>query len=382
MSALDETWLGILGGGQLGRYLVLAARRRGVHTFVLDPSPEAPALCEADAFRIAPFDDAQALAELAARCSRVTWETESLPVEALKRLEANGTRCFPGTASLEICQDRLREKSFLAELGVATAPWTPLVTEADLAAAQEAVRSGGILKSAREGYDGKGQIRIVPGGDVRAAWERLGHVPCVLEGIVPFQCEVSVLVARDVQGGTAVHGPIENAHRDGVLEVSHYPAALSPRAAEALKELALRIATGLAHVGILAVECFEGPEGEFLVNELAPRPHNSGHVTIGTELSQFDLHLRCVLGERVLPFTTPEGRSIANLLGGLWESGEPDWSVLGSEVELELYGKVPRHGRKMGHLAFPAQCPIDALARARELKERLVRTGGRPVLIS
>lgn len=368
-----ERWLGILGGGQLGRYLVLAARERGVKTFVVDPSSESPAFREADGFRTAGYDDPVALAAMAQVCGIVTWETESVPLRALERLEALGCRCLPGRRSLTTCQDRILEKSFLAELGIGTAPWAPLTRQEDLEAARSLAAQGAILKTAREGYDGKGQVRLAPGEDPARAWDSLDRVPCVLEGIVAFRREVSVLVARDRQGGIAVHPPIENIHTKGVLDVSRSPAGLDAQSLKRFEAVACRIAKELGHVGILAVEFFEGPDGQPLVNELAPRPHNSGHVTLGTEVSQFDQHVRCVLGEEVLPFATPEGSAIANLMGALWAEGEPCWERIGEAegVQLELYGKRPREGRKMGHLAFRAESAPRALEMAAAWRVRL-----------
>lgn len=369
---LPPAMLGILGGGQLGRYFTLAARDMGYRVMVLDPDDDCPAASVADVFLAAAYDDATALAELARQCAAVTTEFESVPAAALRQL-ARRVPVHPGPEAVAICQDRAREKAFLAEHGLPHAPWARIDCEADLAALP-ATLFPAILKRSREGYDGKGQARVADLDAAIVAFRELGNVPCVLEQRLALQTELSVVLARGADGQLASYPASENSHREGILDMSVAPAHRLPAAmqAEACR-LAERIATALDYVGTLAVEFFV-VDRRLLVNEIAPRPHNSGHWTLDAcASSQFEQQVRALCG---LPLadTTPHAAAVmVNLLGGLWPAPEhlPDFSVALREpaLKLHLYGKrQARAGRKMGHftvLGTDAPSALYAAARVR-----------------
>ena len=364
--------IGVLGGGQLGRYTVVAARSSGYRTVVLDPDPAAPAGRVADEHLVAPYDDPGALDHLAATCAVVTTEFENPPADALARLAADVV-VAPSARAVAVAQDRRSEKQFLAGLGVPTAPFA--VVEA--AAAPDGVGYPAILKTARMGYDGKGQRTVDDAGDVGAAWEQLGGVPCVLEQLVPLDAELSVVLARTVDGRRAVFPVAENHHVDGILDLTIVPAGVGEPLAAAAVELATTIADALEYVGVLAVELFVS-DGRLLANELAPRPHNSGHWTLdGAAASQFDQQVRAVCGAGLAGTTmTAPAVAMVNLLGDLWADGDPDWSAaLGDPMaRLHLYGKSePRPGRKMGHLTVLGATPDAAAEHALGLRDRLRR---------
>jgi 5-(carboxyamino)imidazole ribonucleotide synthase len=359
----------------LGRYLVLAAARRGLKTFVVDPSAQAPALKLADQARAVSFTDRSVLEEMARTCDVVTFESESVPVQALEILAQLGCTVLPGTRSLGIAQDRILEKTFLAQLGIPVAPWCAIEQASDFPKAIGLLERGAILKTAREGYDGKGQARVDSLQTLESAWHSFGQVPCVLEVCIDFVQEASVLAARDTGGKVALHQPIENRHHRHVLDVSMVPAQIGPAASKAMEEIAHRIVCDLEHVGVLAVEFFLLPDGEVLVNEIAPRPHNSGHITLENPVSQFEQHLRCILGFPVHPeFSTKGSAVMVNLLGDHWKgTDEPDWGCLSSEPQafLHLYGKELRAGRKMGHITLVGSNAEDLLRRTLELRKQI-----------
>ncbi|HWP19841.1 MAG TPA: 5-(carboxyamino)imidazole ribonucleotide synthase [Burkholderiaceae bacterium] len=362
-----QATLGVLGGGQLGRMFVQAAQRLGYMTVVLDPDRASPAGQVAHEHLRADYVDAQALAALAERCDAVTTEFENVPADALATLAARRP-VAPGASAVAVCQDRRLEKSHFRASGVACAPYAEIATQAELAV--DADLLPGILKTARMGYDGKGQVPVDSHEELRAAWERLGRVPCVLEKRLDLAFEVSVIVARNAQG-EVVHFPVQqNLHRGGILAVTTVPApdATPELQAQAVKA-AEAIAASLGYVGVLCVEFFVLADGSLVANEMAPRPHNSGHYTIDAcDVSQFDLQVRAMAG---LPLAAPRLHSPAvmlNLLGDLWQSPAgphtPDWeSVLTLPgTHLHLYGKAEaRPGRKMGHLNVTA--PSGAQAR-------------------
>jgi 5-(carboxyamino)imidazole ribonucleotide synthase len=367
--------IGILGGGQLGRYTVVAARIIGYGTVVLDPDPAAPAGAVADVHLVAAYDDATALDELAERCEVVTTEFENPPATALQRL-ARDVFVAPSARAVAIAQDRLAEKSFLEGAGFPVAPCAALVDDTDLAALAEI---GGplIVKTARLGYDGKGQRRVDDATGVAAAWAELGGVPCIVERCVPLDAEVSVVLARRVSGETATYPVAENHHRHGILDLTVVPARVDPAVAAEAQGLARAIAAALDYVGVLAVELFVS-DGRLLVNELAPRPHNSGHWTLdAARTSQFAQQLRAVTGASLgdTAMTVPAA-AMVNLLGDLWldDAGdvtEATWSdvLADAGARLHLYGKpVPRPGRKMGHLTVVGNDPDDVARRALELR--------------
>ncbi len=362
--------IGVLGGGQLGRYTVGAARLSGYRTVVLDPDPAAPAGRVADEHLVAPYDDPGALDHLAGTCAVVTTEFENPPADALARLAADVV-VAPSAQAVAIAQDRRVEKQFLAGLGVPTARFA--VVEA--AAAPNGVGYPAILKTARMGYDGKGQRTVDGPDDVGLAWDELAGVPCVLEQRIPLDAELSVVLARTADGRRASFPVAENRHVDGILDLTVVPARIEPSLADEAVELASTIAAALDYVGVLAVELFVS-DGRLLVNELAPRPHNSGHWTLdGAASSQFDQQVRAVCGAGLAATTmTVPAAAMVNVLGDLWSGGEPDWSAALAEpaARLHLYGKAePRPGRKMGHLTVLGATPDAAAERALELRRRL-----------
>ena len=347
--------LGVMGGGQLGRMFVHAAQAMGYYTAVLDPDPASPAGRVSHHHIQTDYLDEQGLAQLMQRCAAITTEFENVPAPALRTLGAHRFVAPAGDA-VAIAQDRAEEKAHFVRCGVPVAPHAVIETEAQLAAVQDGLLPG-ILKTARLGYDGKGQVRVKTREELAAAWAQLKQVPCVLEKMLPLQGECSVIVARGASG-QMVNFPVQrNLHRDGILAVTEVhgdvlPTALAEQAVQATRA----IADGLHYVGVLCVEFFVLEGGQLVVNEMAPRPHNSGHYTLDAcDQSQFDLQVRTLAG---LPLTQPRQHSPAimlNLLGDLWGAhGEsPAWDrVLALPgTHLHLYGKLSaRPGRKMGHL--------------------------------
>jgi 5-(carboxyamino)imidazole ribonucleotide synthase len=357
--------LGILGGGQLGRYFVLAARTMGYRTMVLEPDPLAPAGAVADVHLVAAYDDPDALRQLAERCAVVTTEFENPPASALHQL-ASATLVRPSPGAIAIAQDRRTEKRFLADIGVPTAPFAVLETTADLVG--HGVRFPAILKTARLGYDGKGQVSVGDPDELAAGWALLGEVPCVLEQRLPLDDEVSVVLGRGPDGNAVTYPLVHNTHVAGILDVTVVPASVDATLAATAADVAVTIAEALEYVGVLAVEMFV-VGGHLVVNELAPRPHNSGHWTLDAALtSQFEQQVRAVCGLQLgdTSMAAPAA-AMANLLGDVWTNGDPDWAAaLGDAgAHLHLYGKTePRPGRKMGHLTVTAASTDDAAKRA------------------
>jgi len=342
--------IGILGGGQLGRMLALAAAAMGYRVHVYAPEAEQPA-AEVSAFATrAEYDDAGALDSFAAAVGVVTYEFENVPLAAVRRL-AERVPVRPGVAALEVAQDRLAEKRFVADLGGQPAPFRAVDTLAELEQALGEIGTPAILKTRRFGYDGKGQARIAAPADADAAWAATGGAPAVVEGLVAFAGEFSVILARAADGATVVYDVPHNVHVDGILATSHVhapPAVL--RHAPAAIELAQRAAAALDHVGVLTCEFFATADGP-VFNEMAPRVHNSGHWTIeGARTSQFENHIRAICG---LPLgataLTARAVTMTNLLG----DAADDWATLLADpsAHLHLYGKrEAKPGRKMGHL--------------------------------
>lgn len=379
--------LGVLGGGQLGRMFVHAAQRMGYATAVLDPDPASPAGLVSHWHVRADYQDLAAQAQLLQHCAAITTEFENVPASAMDALAAR-VPVAPCAAALAVAQDRIREKAHFRACGVPTAPYAAITSAADLAAVADHLLPG-ILKTARLGYDGKGQIRVRDRAELAAAWAELQSVPCVLERQLALQCECSVLVARGWDGTMVEFAVQRNLHRDGILALTEvFDGCLAPALAEQARQAARAIARGLGYVGVLCVEFFVVAQdgGETLVvNEIAPRPHNSGHYTIDAcDQSQFDLQVRTLAG---LPLTPPRQHSAAvmlNLLGDLWFDGRgsspgspprtPDWAALLAlpGAHLHLYGKQqPRRGRKMGHLTFTAADASQACATAQRAADLL-----------
>ena len=363
---LPPATLGMLGGGQLGRFFVIAAREMGYRTVVLDPDPASPAGAMAHHHIVAAYDDADALDELAAGCAAVTTEFENVPAATLSRL-AERTVVHPSADAVSVCQDRIAEKTFLRDNGFAVAPFAVIRSADDLTGVDPALFPG-ILKLARLGYDGKGQVAVATTEELPAAFDELGGAATVLEQRVPLDLELSVVLARGADGEVRPFPPSENRHVSGILDTSIVPATGD---ADVATELAVAVATALDYVGTLAVELFVS-NGRLLVNELAPRPHNSGHATIDAcATNQFEQQLRALCG---LPLGDPAAHSasvMVNLLGDVWADGEPDWAALLAvpNLRLHLYGKAePRRGRKMGHFTVVAPdraSALDGAARAR-----------------
>ena len=358
------TTLGVLGGGQLGRMFVHAAQVHGFRVVVLEPDAASPAGAAADQHLRAPYTDDAALAMLAAACSAVTTEFENVPAHALRSLKATCAVSPPADA-VEICQHRAREKQLFAAAGVPCAPHALVDSHAAAQASGLAALLPGILKTASLGYDGKGQATVSTLAELAAAFTSLGGVPCVLEKRLALAHEISVIVARS-EDGQCVHLPVQqNLHHHGILAVTQVPAPDVPAATAAQAiALASRLAETLHYVGVLCVEFFVLADGSLVANEMAPRPHNSGHYSIDAcDVSQFDLQVRTLAG---LPLVPPRQHSAAvmlNLLGDLWQAPgtararTPDWpAVLALPgTRLHLYGKTePRAGRKMGHLTITA----------------------------
>lgn len=373
-------WLGLLGGGQLGRMFCMAAQSLGYRVVVLDPGHESPAGSVADHHIEADYLDARGLTELAALAHAATTEFENVPAAALDFLSRTA-RVTPSAASVAIAQDRISEKMFLAGHEFAIAPFAILRSEADAIAADLGLFPG-IVKSARFGYDGKGQVRVRDPADASAAWRVMNGEPCVLESMIALACEVSVIVARNDRGETATWPVAENRHRDGILDVSVVPARVPAGIADEACNIATRIAAALDYRGVLCVEMFVAEDGTLLVNEIAPRPHNSGHYTIDACVtSQFEQQAR-VLADLPLGDTRQHSPAVmVNLLGNIWfddttsaSPREPDWRnvLCHPAAKLHLYGKKePRRGRKMGHVTCVGATLSDALASARAVKNAL-----------
>lgn len=371
--------VGVMGGGQLGRMFAVAARTMGYRVHVFSPERNGPAAQFADFATVADYNHEPQVLAFARAVDVVTFEFENIPVQTA---EWCATQCpvRPAGAVLHIAQNRLREKTFLSGAGVPIAPFRAVRSERDLADAIAQIGCPAILKTAAFGYDGKGQQAIASGDDLAKIWEASSADKSVLEGAILFEREVSVIVARGIDGEMATFPVCENIHRDHVLDVTVVPARIEPRVESAAAELARVIAEKLDLVGLLAVEMFLTRSGDLLVNELAPRPHNSGHWTIEACLtSQFEQHVRAVCGLPLGATDMLRPAAMANLLGDVWQEGEPHWrNALGLPgVHLHLYGKdEPRPRRKMGHLTAFGSDSAEAIERARHARASLL-----PVLL-
>lgn len=372
--------IGILGGGQLGRMMAVAARRMGYRVIVLDPNPRCPTAQVSDGVVVGALDDLEAIERLAAQVDVITLDTEHVPAEALERAEAI-VPVRPGASVLRVIQDRKTQKEFLDGLGLPQAKWAPATTPEELAAALAHVGRPAILKVRRAGYDGKGQVRINEGADEQAALASLRGAEAVLEEVVPFRREISVILGRSVEGQLAIYPLAENDHRKHVLHTTRAPAPVTGDTRERAEAIGVKIATTLSHVGVMAVEMFELADGRLLVNEIAPRTHNSGHYTYGACMtSQFEQHVRAVAGQ---PLGDPRalcGAVMLNLIGDLWARGRtPRWDEVLAlpEARLHLYGKdAAGPGRKMGHVLLLDDDTDRALARAQQLTQVLAADEG------
>ena len=337
--------IGILGGGQLGRMLAVAAARLGLHCHIFEPAADPPAGEVARALTTAPYDDPDALAAFAADCDVITYEFENIPADALDRLGALKP-IRPGREALRVSQDRLVEKEWLTDLGLTCAPFAPVSSAKALA---KALQAPSILKTRRFGYDGKGQIRLNPGADIAAAWDAMANAPAILEGLVPFQREVSVIGARGLDGTIMCYDPGENVHSDGILRTTTIPAQIPfSLASDAILQTG-RILTELDYVGVLGVEFFVTPQG-LLINEIAPRVHNSGHWTQnGCAIDQFEQHIRAIAGWPLGDARRHSDIVMENLIGD--DMDRVATLAEDPSAALHLYGKAEtRPGRKMGHV--------------------------------
>lgn len=379
MKALPQgSTIGILGGGQLGRFLVIAAHHLGYRSIVLDPDPHCPAGQVGGELIVAAYDDQEALDVLASRIAVATYEFENVSVASVEHLQTRGIAVRPGLKALTVAQNRIQEKTLCLGLGIPTAPFAAVSEYADLIAALRHIGFPLMVKTTTGGYDGKGQRVVRDAKHVEAVWRELGagSRPLIVEGWVDFAWEASIIVARDVDGGLQYFPLVENQHVDGILDVTVAPAQGGKALEEKAKEYAGALAVALELVGILAVEFFVTRDGRLLVNELAPRPHNSGHYTMeSTTVSQFEEMVRAVVE---LPLAVPNllfPAAMVNLLGDLW-LGRPDGPDFSQALaipgsHLYLYGKSdPRPGRKMGHLTVvdsAGERAASAALRARRL---------------
>ena len=337
--------VGILGGGQLGRMLALAASRLGIATHIYDPSEGGPASQVTSRSTIAPFDDAAALEDFAKSVDVVTYEFENIPDAALDIVERHAP-VRPDRAALTTSQDRLTEKQFLADLGLQTAPFAAIDRAPDIAPAIRSLGPKAILKTRRFGYDGKGQVRVTAETVPETAWQEVGKMPSVLEGFVDFSAEISVIAARSETGEVACFDPGENVHKDGILRTTRVPATLPRSLQTDAVLLASRILAALDYIGVMGIELFVTPGG-LIVNEIAPRVHNSGHWTQnGCAVDQFEQHIRAVCGWPLAPAERHSDVEMTNLIGDEVEA----WKDVVADG-LHLYGKAEaRPGRKMGHI--------------------------------
>ena len=371
---LPGATLGVLGGGQLGRMFAIAARELGYRIFTYAPESDSPAGQIGDREFQFSYDDLDRVREFARHVQVVTFEFENVPAASTKAA-AEFTPVRPDGYVLHVTQHRLREKTFLRENGFPVTPFRAIKSEVDLEMAVREIGAPGVLKTAAFGYDGKGQVKIGDVSQIRDANAGLRGAEGIYEGFVQFSKELSVIVARNPAGQSTAFAVFENAHANHILDVTFAPADISPALAREAVELATAITARLDVVGLLTVEMFLTTDGRLVVNELAPRPHNSGHLTIDAAVtSQFEQQVRAVCG---LPLGATELRqpaAMANLLGHLWRDGEPNWAraLEDRAVKLHLYGKAePRTGRKMGHLTATAATAQEAVERVVAARERL-----------
>ena len=367
--------LGVLGGGQLGRMFAIAARRMGYRVHTFSPEDDAPAGQVADLEVTASYEDLDALRTFARGVDVVTFEFENVPIEAIDAIETLAP-VRPSGVALHTAQQRTREKTFLADRGVPTAPFAAAATLDELWDAVARVGTPAVIKTAAFGYDGKGQHKVATPADVEHIWTALGHQAAVVEKFINLQAEISIVAARGVDGEVATFPPFENRHRNHILDLTTAPAAVPAPVGRRAAEIARTILEELQYVGVLCVEFFVSTEGELLVNELAPRPHNSGHLTCDAAVtSQFEQQVRAICGLPLGSAEIPRPAAMVNLLGDLWVDGEPNWAAACrfTDVKLHLYGKTnARPGRKMGHLTAVGKTVQDAQERVIAARDALL----------
>lgn len=374
------SWLGVFGGGQLGRMFTHAAQRMGYHVMVWEPEANCPASQAADQ-HLQPVDAEQESAhtlELASKCAAITLEFENINSTYVRNAELV-TRVCPGAEFLEICQDRVLEKSSLSKAGFPTTPFLPVQNPAHVAQAIEAFGTPIVLKTARSGYDGKGQAVVRSASEIDSVFNSLESTHLIAEKWIPYQAEVSMIAARNASGQIECYPLVENEHANHILDVSRCP--VQPKLVR-LQTQATEICRGIASQfkvqGLFCVEFFVDAGGDLMINEIAPRPHNSGHLTIEAfDCSQFEQQVRAMCN---LPLARPvqlRPAAMSNLLGDVWSAGEPNWNsaFVQSSVHLHVYGKSqPRVGRKMGHLTVLDDDATNAAQKAREIRKQLANT--------
>jgi 5-(carboxyamino)imidazole ribonucleotide synthase len=362
--------IGVLGGGQLGRMIAVTARQMGYRIVVLDPSARCPTAQVSDGVVVGALDDLEAGRHLARQVDVITLDTEHVPADILVELDKLAP-VRPGAEVLRTIQDRLTQKQFLDRIGMPQAAWAPVGSEAELDSALQTLGRPAILKVRRAGYDGKGQVRIEPDSDAVGQLARLRGELAVAEEVVKFVREISVILARSHGGEVRIYPIAENVHRRHILHTTRAPAPMTELGRQRAEQIAVSVAEQLGHIGVIAVEMFELADGRLLVNEIAPRTHNSGHYTYGAcATSQFEQHVRAICG---LPLGDPRsltGAVMVNLIGDLWSAGPPAWHhvLARPEARLHLYGKdAPAPGRKMGHVLLLDDDTDRALATAESL---------------
>jgi len=373
---LPGATIGVLGSGQLGRMFAIAARQMGYRVHTFSPDYDTPTGQVADWETQADYEDLDAVRKFAQSVSVVTFEFENISARAAEAAAAFAP-VRPSGNALYTTQHRLREKTFLTTAGFPVVPFRAVRSLDELNLALIELGAPAVLKTAGWGYDGKGQAKIHSAADAEQAWQSVGTDEAVLEAFVDFQCEVSVVAARSLSGELADYGPIQNQHANHILDVSIAPANVPPEVAREATNIARAVLEALDVVGVLCVEFFVTSRGTLLINELAPRPHNSGHLTIdASATSQFEQQLRAICGFGLGSTELLRPAAMANLLGDIWQAGEPDWEAVSRlpGVKLHLYGKEqPRPGRKMGHLTALAETAEIAVERVRHARRVLSR---------
>jgi len=367
--------LGVLGGSQLGRMFALAARRMGyrVHSFSDDEDSSTGQVADVEV--TSSYEDLDALRAFARGVDVVTFEYENVPIEAIEAIEALAP-VRPSGAALHTAQQRAREKMFLADRGVPTAPFARAATLDELWDGVSRLGTPAMIKTAAFGYDGKGQHKVTTLADVEHIWTAIGHQEAVVEKFISLQAEISVVAARGIDGQIATYVPFENRHRNNILDVTTVPAAVTPAAARLAAEITQSILEELQYIGVLCVEFFVSTDGDLLVNELVPRPHNSGHLTFDAAVtSQFEQQVRAVCGLPLGSTEIPRPAAMANVLGEFWIDGEPNWAAACrfTDVKLHLYGKTdPQPGQKMGHLTATGRTVNEAQDRVMAARDALL----------
>ena len=373
---LPGATVGVLGSGQLGRMFAIAARRMGYRVHTLSPDSDTPTGQVADVEVQSDYEDIDALRAFARQVDVVTFEFENVPIDAIDAIEAI-TPVRPCGLALHTAQQRAREKQFLADRGFPTAPFARAASLDELWDAVARIGTPSVIKTAAFGYDGKGQHKVTTPADVEHIWTAIGHQEAVVEKFINLQTEISVIGVRGLDGEMVHYHPFENRHRDHILDVTTTPAAVTPELATRAADITRHILEELQYVGVLCVEFFVDTDGDLLVNELAPRPHNSGHLTFDAAVtSQFEQQVRaiCALPLGSTKLLAPAA-AMANLLGELWAEGEPNWAAASrfDDVKLHLYGKAEaRRARKMGHMTAIGRTADEALDRVISARDALL----------